>query len=181
MNKIHINPYTRNKFSDCDIKNIEYVINYYIKKGDTLEYEDNIELTKEQIYNQKVISTFQYIDELNYNTDIEWFNKLNLFQLKILYREIEDIWNYRAQLTDITRKNIVSSNKVFNLSYKVITSIKSIDKLRNILINDIKTMVTSGNTRDDCILGATYILSGLGLVSKKCAESYPFLLQQYVY
>ena len=60
-------------------------------------------------------------------------------------------------------------------------SIKSIDKLRNILINDIKTMVTSGITRDDCILGATYILSGLVMVSKKCAESYPFLLQQYVY
>ena len=59
----------------------------------------------------------------------------------------------------------------------IIKNIKSIQKLRDIIIDDIKIMVTEGDTREDCILGATYILSGLAIVSKQCAESYPFLLQ----
>ena len=60
-------------------------------------------------------------------------------------------------------------------------SVKSLEKLREIVIADINTLVSCGETRDDCILGATYVLSGLVLVSKNCAESYPFLLQQFAY
>ena len=59
--------------------------------------------------------------------------------------------------------------------------IKSLEKLRDIVLTDINILISNGKTRDDSILGATYVLSGLVLVSKNCAESYPFLLQQFAY
>ena len=177
LNKLNINPYTRNKLSEQNIKNIEYAIHCHGKIGTKLQYIDENIYTKEQLHNQKLISVFQSIDELNYNTNIDWFNKLNFYQLKVLYKEIEDIWNYRAQLTDSIKKKMVGNKKVFSLPHNIIKNIKSIQKLRDILIDDIKIMVTEGDTREDCILGATYILSGLAIVSKQCAESYPFLLQ----
>ena len=147
-----------------------------------MEYQDtNHLLSKEQLFNQKVIHVFQKIDELNYNTNIDWFNKLSLYQLKILYRELEDIWNYRAQLPENIKKNIIGDNKIFTIPYKSLMIIKSLEKLRDIVLTDINTLISNGKTRDDSILGATYVLSGLVLVSKNCAESYPFLLQQFSY
>ena len=40
---------------------------------------------------------FHRIDLLGNYTDVNWFLDLNIYQLKTLYREAEDIWNYRAQ------------------------------------------------------------------------------------
>ena len=101
-------------------------------------------LSKEQLFNQKVIQIFQKIDELNYNTNIDWFNKLSMYQLKILYRELEDIWNYRAQLTDDTKKNIIGNNKIFTFHYKEMMSIKSLEKLRDIVLTDINILISNG-------------------------------------
>ena len=93
--------------SNCEKEKIIRLFDYKEKKGVSLDYQDTSHLlSKEQLFNQKVIQIFQKIDELNYNTNIDWFNKLSMYQLKILYRELEDIWNYRAQLTDDTKKNI---------------------------------------------------------------------------
>ncbi len=182
LNKLDNNPYTRNKLSCHEKEKIVNLFEYKIKRGICMEYQDtNHLLSKEQLFNQKVINVFQKIDELNYNTNIDWFNKLSLYQLKILYRELEDIWNYRAQLSENIKKNIIGDNKIFTIPYKSLMIIKSLEKLRDIVLTDINTLISNGKTRDDSILGATYVLSGLVLVSKKCAESYPFLLQQFAY
>ena len=93
-----------------------------------------------------MIQVFQKIDELNYNTNIDRFNQLNLYQLKILYRELEDIWNYRAQLQKIIlKKNYQGTNKIFTIPYKAMMSVKSLEKLREIIISDINTSVSWGN------------------------------------
>ena len=176
LNKLNENPYNRNKLSMVTKEKITKLINRNLINKHNMEYEE-IQLTKQQKYNQKIISIFQKIDELKYHTNINWFNELNIYKLKDLYRQIEDIWNYRANLSQQQKMTIVPNKNIFSRPNKFINSITNIDTIRNILLNDIDDLISLGQTTDDRILGATYFLTGLVMVSKGCAESYPFLIQ----
>ena len=54
----------------------------------------------------KIISLFQKIDEHGFITNIEWFHSLSRNSLIRYIRELGDIWNYRAQLSNETKINI---------------------------------------------------------------------------
>ena len=176
INKIRYNPYTRNDLSILDLDRINRLIK--LLKYDNMEIDDGIStLTPQQKYNQRVISIFQKIDELNNYTNVNWFNNLTLHQLKYLYKEIEDIWNYRANLTIEQKKTIIPTGFIFSRSMKLIWSIKDINKIRNILLDDIDKLVSMGITEADKSLGALYFLTGMVIVSKECAQALPYLSQ----
>jgi hypothetical protein len=64
-------------------------------------------MNKEQLFNNSVLNVFQKIDLLNVTaggTHTRWFTDLNLLQLKMLYKILEDIWNYRAELSSDKKK-----------------------------------------------------------------------------
>ena len=78
--------------------------------------DDGIELTEQQKLNMAVITVFQKIDDLNTaagGTDMDWFLNLPITHLKIFYKELEDIWNYRAELTPTMKSRIVPNNNIF--------------------------------------------------------------------
>ena len=176
INKLRYNPYTRNEFSILDLDRINRLIK--LLKYDNMEIDDGIStLTPQQKYNQRVISIFQKIDELNNYTNVNWFNNLNLHQLKYLYQEIEDIWSYRANLTKKKKKTIIPNGGIFSRPMKLIWSIKDINKIRNILLDDIDKLVSMGITEADKSLGALYFLTGMVIVSKECAQALPYLSQ----
>ena len=176
INTVKYNPYTRNEFSIVDLDKIKRLI--ILLKYDNMEIDNDLsQLTPQQKYNQRVITIFQKIDELNNYTNVNWFNNLNLNQLKYLYKEIEDIWNYRANLTIEQKKTIIPNGNIFTRPMNFIWSIKDINKIRTILLDDIDKMVSMGITEADKSLGALYFLTGMVIVSKECAKSLPYLLQ----
>ena len=73
-----------------------------LKQNISIEFEPCKKLSKEQKFKNKVINMLQTIDSLNIvagGISYEMYNKLTLVQLKMFYRVLEDIWNYRAELT----------------------------------------------------------------------------------
>ena len=146
-----------------------------------IKIEDNnvIKLSDKQKLNMKVIKIFQLMDELNLyagGLNIDWFLKLDLQKLKNYYRYLEDIWNYRAEISQTTKYNIIGNNTIFDISVNNFFLINNINKCRYIILNEMEKLLINGIDTSNKYLGGLYILSALCNVSDECANSMPWLL-----
>lgn len=177
------NPYNRNPFSSN-------IINRYNKRCEDLKNkkkgilfdQPNIQLTSEQLHNQKILNIFQKIDALDViasGTKISWFNDLSMNQLKKLYNVMEDVWNYRSQLTQEQKIKIVPNNNVFIHSKEYIHNINDNNRtfLENIIIDNMDKLISSGITIDEKKTGCYYVLISLSEVNIKVVEDCPWLIQ----
>ena len=139
-----------------------------------------VKITKEQRMNQRVISVFQKIDELDTyagGTSIDWFLNLSGSQLKLYYKVLEDIWNYRSELS-LSRKNEIVPNKImFPISVHNFYNLNDKHKMRKIMLNEMDKLVSSAPRREDKVLGCYYTLIGLVEVSQQVANALPWLVQ----
>lgn len=174
------NPYNRNDIPKRAIKMMKKRLAQMKKHNISLIDNEVIELTETQKTNLYVTSVFQKIDELNTaagGTNIDWFLNLPLSHLKIFYKELEDIWNFRAQLTLDVKKKIIPDNNIFKLSVHKIYNMFDKKKLRYIILDEIDKLVSSGETEADRNLGALWVLTALTIVSPDCASTLPWLIQ----
>ena len=175
------NPYTREdipKYAIESFKNRQLELK---KNNIIIEEIETPELTKDQLFNSKVISIFQKIDLLNVSasgTDTKWFTDLNILQLNILYKVLEDIWNYRAELSLSKKKEIVPTNDMFLIHVNDIYYITKKRKLQKIILKEMDKLVSSSLNNEDRMTGAYFILTALVEVSPECMQALPWLIQQ---
>lgn len=174
-----INPYTRNLISDT-IKNNSYKIIQYLKKSNLFkDYQEDI-LTEQQKFTQNIIKTFQKIDNFGYNTNILWFTNLSNSLLYKLWHYLEDIWNYRANLSIQEKNNIISTTKQpFHIYNKIKNKNKILSKidLQNYILDDFNIFISSGKTKEYSNIGCLYVLTALSMVSNTCLQNMPWLNQ----
>ncbi len=178
------NPYTREKIDYSIFKNIKKVV----KLAKILKFSLNIKLnnsfdniTQNKILELKCLDLFQCINRLGNYSDNKWFMVLNKSQLvKFLY-QLNDIWNYRAQLSYIVKKKICSPNgdpfRYINLSS--LNSISYLSIQKNAL-HVIEQLVTKGITNEFSNLGASYVLCALTLVNQDAANALPWLYESVI-
>jgi hypothetical protein len=152
-------------------KNVKIVMP---KETDMLSEEKKIEMHAYEI--------FQKIDSFGHITNAQWFLQLERVKLVKLLRELLDIWNYRASLTNQTKRAIYPPNgdpfrhinyHSINTSNKIqlqIKSLKLFDKL-----------ITSGIDDNSKSLGAFYILGALTLVNQNASAALPWLYESVYY
>ena len=69
------------------------------------------------------MSIFQKIDEHGFITDANWFLSLNRHRLRGFLRELIDVWNYRAQISNEIKLKINPGRKPFwNINIPVLLS-----------------------------------------------------------
>mgnify|MGYP000215110881 CR=1 FL=1 len=172
-----LNPYTNTKINDNNLNKIKSKILLY-KNDINFNIKKDI-LTKEQVYNQLVLSTFQKFETLHFIMDIRWFTKLNLYKLKELYKVCEDIWNYRAQLTHEQKLQIVHDGKLFTTPVSIIKKFNNskLSYLKHLILDNFNKSVTQGKTDNDKKLGAMLMLTGFAKVSSDVLNAYPWLYQ----
>jgi hypothetical protein len=174
------NPYTRE-----DIP--QYAMESFLARKDELkknkiiikEFEQS-KLSKEQKFNAYVLKIFQKIDLLNVTaggTHTRWFTDLNLLQLKMLYKILEDIWNYRAELSSDKKKDIVPDNSMFLVSVNDVYKMIKKKKLQKILLEEIDKLISSAESIENKSTGAYFVLTALVEVSPQCMEALPWLIQ----
>jgi len=185
-NKQPINPYTRNIIADKVVNDVYKVIclSKICKQpiNITIKNEMN-ELSNKKKIEMKILDIFQYINSLGNYSEPNWFLSLTKIQLYKFFRELSDIWNYRANISEETKIKICPPNGIlFNHTERT-----SIYHENNQLILQLKIsiilekMLYSGVDNDSKVLGAYYILAALTLVSQDAATSMSWLYQSVYY
>ena len=171
-----INPYNMQPINNIHIQKFNQLLKN-IEKKRKIEFKLDNKLKPELKLQQRCVKIFQIMDSLKQYTQCEWFLKLNLVQLINLYVQLEDIWNYRAGISNKEKYNYVKNGKLFEISVKDIRKIKNKIKLSNIILDECEKLITEGKTESDKTTGALWILSALTIVSKEARDALPWLFQ----
>lgn len=170
-----LNPYTREVIPEEIINKCNKLINKLKLSNINTEIE-TINLTnRKEIIKQKTIDIFSDITQSGYYCDINWFLNLNIYKLKTLYKKLEDIWNYRAYLTNDTKSRICPPNgQIFNISYSEIILITNKMDLQEIILNDI-IKFNNAILESDRKLGYMYFLIGLSEINHDCLNCHEWI------
>jgi hypothetical protein len=178
-NKIPLNPYTREPIDSYIIVNFNRYL--CLAKANNIKHiveeeEEFIDPTKQ--LEMKIIELFQYINELGNYADSTWFTNLSRHMVVLFIREVYDIWNYRAQLTQQMMIDIVPphGNPFSGLNLQLVQP-QPIENLQNQAIKIIELLVKSGYALENRSLGAYYVLAALTLVSDDARNALPWLFQ----
>jgi hypothetical protein len=180
------NPYTRQPIHINTINNIKKIINICkaLKTPINIIIK-NIEndISDKKKIELKTLDIFQHINSLGNYSDPNWFLSLSRSQLIRFYRELYDIWSYRANLTDDTKIKICPPRGiVFTCNERlIIINESNILVLQSKILSVIEKLAYSGIDNDHKTLGCYYILAALTLVSPSAASSLSWLHQSVVH
>jgi hypothetical protein len=178
------NPFTNVCFSHSIFEQLlEYIrLTKLLKLELDLNYDELIILSIHKQLEMKILTLFQRIDSLGNYTNIKWFMELDKYGLIQFIRELADIWNYRANLTQETKRAIVPpSGNLFN-SEHINININSLPQynfiqIKKYAIQIIDLLINKGINENSCVLGSYYVLSALTMVSNEAAISLPWLYE----
>ncbi len=176
------NPYTHVDFSADKILEIKKLHKKVSKSHTVNNYKESVELSPEKQLEWRVLEVFQKINELGHYAEYKWFWDLNLSQLKRMYHELEDLWNYRLFLTAEQKKKILHGYFPF-IQYSVSTfnKINVLNDARKVLIGEIDRFITMGkqegkNGNDNKYTGSIIVLTALVQISPSAAIGLPHLV-----
>jgi len=177
--KQYINPYSTKPLIDNVIIRMKRLIKYLENQNNVvLEIEDD--LTPEQKRKDEIIRIFSLIDNFGYQTNVEWLSTMTIKELKKLYRMMEDIWNYRCDLTIEAKMDIIPLENVvplFYLSVDYLSSLTNYDTILSIILTVFERLVSDSQQLSSRSLGALYVLTGIASVSIDAGIVYPDLVQ----
>lgn len=145
--------------------------------------DDTVELSLQKMIELRTVDLFQKIDMLGNYSNPAWFLSLNRLQLVKLIRELTDIWNYRASITNETKRAICPphGNPFINVSSFYLMNEPEIDNIRKIILEVFEKLLNPLATDDNKSLGAIYILGSITLVNTSAANALPWLYQTFAY
>lgn len=184
------NPYTNMKFPSELFVNI----NQFIKLSKIIGFsvnlnsidEENEHTIDEDDIEGRVKEIFHTIDSHGNYTSSSWFTELNNRQLVKFIKELQDIWCYRAQLSEETKRNICPPHgnpfRSSFISQRPIQLLTVNDSfLQKFTVEIIENMINHSIDRDSSALGCFYVLGALTLVSPDAANSLSWLYQSVIH
>lgn len=179
------NPYNRNELPvvkmKSDMKKI-LKIGKILNEKPNIKLDDNFnELSKEKQFELRTINVFQKIDENGFITNVKWYLNLSRIQLKRFLRELLDIWQYRAQISNDMKMKInpQHGDPFFTINIAVLMH-KCFEVLQKRILDIIEIFITQGVDMDARSLGTYYVLGALTTVSQDAAISLPWLYESFV-
>ena len=180
------NPFTRKVIDTSNLYNMLRFIRYSRILGIdvNVNYDELNELSESKKFEMKVLSLFQAMDSLGNYTNMNWFMSLNKYELVRFVRELADIWHYRANLTQETKREICPPNgtpfRASHISLHLIQNY-SFSLIRRNILAILNELINKGVNRDARALGSMYVLSCLTLVNASAAECMPWLFESVNY
>ena len=180
------NPFTTQAISSNVLTQlVDFIrLSNILKINISLNYNDLLELSENKKIEIKILTLFQRIDSLGNYTNIKWFNDLDKYNLVQFIRELFDIWNYRANLCQSLKREIVPpTGNPFYDGHININNLQQYNfiQLKKYAIYVIDLMVNKGINENSCSLGSYYVLCALTLVSQEAANSLPWLYEAVSY
>lgn len=167
------NPYDRTIFSTKIKSNILMLkkLTKIAKQNTIFEINETKNIDINEIFNK--------IDQLGNYSNISWYTSLNYTSLIKFYKELYDIWIYRANLSLETRYNIATIDPFGNTKPNFYLNY-SLNELKNILLKVMERMLYHAINEEYQKLGAMYILTALTIVSPGAAEAMPWYFSSVI-
>jgi hypothetical protein len=134
--------------------------------------------------NQRIQELFIEIDILGNYTQSTWFTQLEKRDLLRLFRFIYDLWNYRGQLDENTKRNICylwspfsNVRMINNYSYDHLTQDQAVESCLSVM----EHLVYCGIDVEYQKLGTLHVLSALTMVSIHARNNLYWLYESIVY
>lgn len=179
------NPYNRNELPVqkiyTDIKHILKISKIYGIKINIELNNDLSQFSQEKQVEMRAINIFQQIDSYGFITDSKWYLNLDRHHLKRFVRELIDIWQYRAQIPNDTKREInpQHGDPFFTINMNVLLH-KCYEVIRKRVLDIIEIFITEGVNVDARSLGTYYVLGALTTVNHDAATSLPWLYESFV-
>jgi hypothetical protein len=162
------NPYTTEDIPSLVKSNVDDLIGYLQKQNIQVTIDNTVVTDRKTQVKQKFVDLFAQIEYAGYSCNVDWILDLNTSKLKRLYRELEDIWNYRANLAQSVKRDIVPPDGrlcVMPVPDYISCNVKV--ELQEVLANALIKLL-GARTPSDMNLGFMYFLIGLSIVSRPC-------------
>ena len=100
-----------------------------------------------------------------------------------MMRELIDIWNYRAQLSNEKKREICHphGNPFMRLDLGYLYNTEELLPIQIHILETLELLVNSGIDNDNKYLGATYILGAITLVNQEAASAMPWLYESVIH
>ena len=147
------------------------------------EVSNKINEVREKSVPVRIQELFMEIDQLGNYTNAEWFSRLELRDYIRLYRDLYDIWNYRAQLSyEIKRKICILNDPflgIFNqrLYYNEVSFLQIQEGCLKVFENLVYTGIDTEHRK----IGTMHALSALTIVSLHARTAMPWLYESLVF
>ena len=145
--------------------------------NNTVDRMRRLEIIREKPINTRILEVFMEIDQLGHYTDSSWFLNLDKREYYNFFREMYNIWRFRAQIPQEVKNKICPFDpfmqSVPDIPYQNIT----FDELRNGCLKIIENIVCLGVDTDHRNLGAFHVLSALTIVSVPARNSMRWLYE----
>lgn len=162
------NPYTTEEIPQYIIDDVKKKINDLQQQDKYEDLIDTMHRDRKECIKQKTVDLFSLIEQHGYTCHIEWLLSLGIRRLKELYKQLEDIWNYRSQLSEEVKRNICPPDgRVFTTPIIEVMNYNSKEDLQELILHDVSKF-TNCEVDSDRRLGYMYFIIGLGQVSKDC-------------
>ena len=164
---LYPNPYTTEKIPPEIIGDVTRTMALLEKNPKFEPILDHVVRDRETAIKQRVVDLFSLIEQSGYTCHVEWFLTLSLLRLKELYKQLEDLWNYRAQLTHTMKRLICPPDgRMFQLSPAIIMSYDSKPDIQEIILGEVWKFREANEA--NMKLGFMYFMIGFGYVSRDC-------------
>ena len=166
------NPYTTEPIPQNIVIEVKDKINLLKNESGYEDLTDSIVRERKDAIKQKIVDLFSYIEQSGYTCQIDWFTSLTLRRLKELYRQLEDIWNYRSQLSNQMKRNICPPNaEIFNTPMIEVMNYTCKEDLQELILHETMKF-TNAISDSDRKLGFMYFLIAFGMVSPQCYHAH---------
>ena len=169
------NPYTTEPIPDIIKQKVNILICKLVLQNIPVVIDNTISSDRKVLVKQKFVDIFSQIEVSGYSCNIEWVLNLSVSRLKRLYRELEDIWNYRANLPQHIKRNIVPPDGrlcVMPVHDYMLCNHKV--ELLEILANELMKIMGAVST-SDMNLGFMYFIMALSIVNQNCLMIHPWV------
>ncbi len=166
------NPYTTEEIPSNIIEEVKNKINLLKLDSSYEDLTETIVRDRKATIKQKIVDLFSFIEQSGYTCQVEWFTNLSTRRLKDLYRQLEDIWNYRSQLSNQMKRNICPPNaEIFNTPMIEVMNYSCKEDLQELILHEVMKF-TQAATDSDRKLGFMYFLIAFGMVSRQCYDAH---------
>jgi hypothetical protein len=182
QNAVPTNPYNRNGLPYVGT-NIEKLLRLSKIFNETVNLDMNEGVEKSPVANfeTRLATLFNDIDRLGNYTNYNWLLSLNHVELMRFLMVLNDIWTYRANLSETVKREIYPEHReLFRRMTMVDLRLATLPILREIAIDIMNKLVYEGINHDSRCLGANFVLCALTLVNHDAADALPWLYESVI-